>query len=155
MKIGISSCLLGVNCKYNGSNNFNELISKVAQKYNIVPMCPEYDSLLPTPRPPSEIKILIDGTKKVYSKTGEDLTQKFKMGAEATLTKVLSNEIELVIMKQRSPSCGVGKIYDGTFSGKVIDGNGVAAQLLIDNGIKVITEENIEELENLLDKNND
>ena len=123
MKILVSACLLGENCKYNGGNNKNEDVIKLGEKHTLIPICPETFSGLPSPRMPSEIK---DG--KVYSKNGEDLTDFFFDGAE------------------RSPSCGFGKIYDGTFTGNLTYGNGITAQMLYEHGIRIFGESKINNL---------
>jgi uncharacterized protein YbbK (DUF523 family) len=142
----ISACLLGINCKYNGGNNYCESIKKVAEKHNHIAVCPEVAGGLPIPRHPSEIR-----DNKVYNNKGEELTKSFIDGAENVLNEAkrraeLSGEkIELAILKSRSPSCGVNKIYDGTFTGKLVDGDGIFAQLLRNNDIKVITEEDIDD----------
>ena len=120
--IFVSSCLVGINCKYSGGNNFNEKIFNMVKKGEAIPICPEQLGGLPTPRKPAEIKI-IDGKRKVIDNQNNDVTENFERGA---------------ILQPRSPSCGVGKIYNGNFEGKLIDGNGILAELLINNGIEVI-----------------
>ena len=131
MKILVSACLLGENCKYNGGNNKNENVIKLGEKHTLIPICPETFACLPTPRVPSEIR---DG--RVYSKNGEDLTLYV---AEVT-------GCQTAILKERSPSCGFGKIYDGTFSGTLTYGNGIAAQMLFEHGIKIYGESAIKRI---------
>lgn len=135
MKILVSACLLGENCKYNGGNNKCEEILELGKKHKLIPICPECFGGLPIPRVPSEIK---DG--RVYSKTGEDLTEAFNDGAEKALYVAEESGCQLAILKERSPSCGFGEIYDGSFSGKTIRGNGITAQLLYDHGIVILGE---------------
>ena len=143
-KIIVSACLLGENCKYNGGNNKCDDIIALAEKFEIIPVCPECFGGLPIPRVPSEIK---DG--RVYSKTGEDLTEAFLSGAEQTLYIAKEANAPCAVLKENSPSCGFGKIYDGTFSGKKIDGNGITAQLLYDNEIQIFGESQVKRLINL------
>ena len=133
MKIAVSACLLGDNCKYNGGNNFSEKVAKFVQGHEVIPVCPEVMGGLPTPRESSEI---VDGV--VRHKDGTYVDEEFRRGAEIALKKVLENGVELVILQSRSPSCGVKEIYDGTFSGTLIPGQGVFAKLLTENGIEVI-----------------
>ncbi len=141
MKILVSACLLGENCKYNGGNNKCEEVIKLGQKHTLIPVCPETFANLPTPRVPSEIK---DG--KVYSKNGEDLTDKFYDGAEKTLYVAEESACQIAVLKERSPSCGFGKIYDGTFSGNLTYGNGIAAQMLYDHGIIILGESKVDKI---------
>jgi uncharacterized protein YbbK (DUF523 family) len=137
----ISACLAGVNCKYNDGNNESELIKEIMREKECVLVCPEELGMLPTPRPPAEI---IKG--KVIDKTGKDVTDNFVNGAEKALeiaekkSAKLGQKIELAILKANSPSCGCGKVYDGTFSGVLIDGDGIFAALLKRKGIPIITE---------------
>ena len=143
-KIIVSACLLGENCKYNGGNNKCDEVIALAEKFEIIPVCPECFGGLPIPRVPSEIR---DG--RVYSKTGEDLTEAFLSGAEQTLYIAKEANAPCAVLKENSPSCGFGKIYDGTFSGNKIDGNGITAQLLYDNEIQVFGESRVKRLINL------
>lgn len=143
-KILVSACLLGENCKYSGGNNKNDEVIALGEEYDLVPICPECFAGLPIPRVPSEIK---DG--RVYSKNGEDLTDKFLEGAQQALYIAKECNATCAVLKENSPSCGFGKIYDGSFSGKKIDGNGIAAQLLFDNEIQIFGESQIRRLKNL------
>lgn len=143
-KIIVSACLLGENCKYNGGNNKCDDVIALAEKFEIIPVCPECFGGLPIPRVPSEIK---DG--RVYSKTGEDLTEAFLSGAEQTLYIAKEANAPCAVLKENSPSCGFGKIYDGTFSGNKIEGNGITAQLLYDNEIQIFGESQVKRLINL------
>ncbi|MGI6684745.1 MAG: DUF523 domain-containing protein [Bacillota bacterium] len=142
----ISACLLGVNCKYSGGNNKNSDLVALLKDKKILPICPEELGGLPTPRFPAEIikgngLDVLNGRAKVCLKDGSDVTQRFLEGAEITKKIVQSNPVNLAIMKERSPSCGVKRIYDGTFTGSIISGTGVTTALLKKMGIKVISEE--------------
>lgn len=141
MKLLVSACLLGENCKYNGGNNFNEKVVALKEHFEIVPICPECFGGLPIPREPSEIV-----GERVVSKLGEDVTDEFLSGAEQTLYVAKETNCGIAVLKERSPSCGCGEIYDGSFSGKTILGNGITAQLLIDNEIQVFGESKIDKL---------
>ena len=133
MKIAVSACLLGENCKYNGGNNFSEKLAKYVEGHEVIPVCPEVLGGLPTPRTPAEI---VDGI--VTRKDGISVDSEFRTGAKKALDIVFANQVELVILQSRSPSCGVNAIYDGTFSGKTISGQGVFASLLKKNGIRLV-----------------
>ncbi len=134
-KILVSACLLGINCKYNGENNYNEKVIAYLQDKEVIPICPEIMGGLPTPRVASEIK-----NGKVYSKNGEDVTKEFQKGAEETLKLAKLFGVKKALLKAKSPSCGYKKIYDGSFNNNLIDGNGITAELLLKNGIEIITE---------------
>lgn len=137
MKIAVSSCLLGINCKYNGKSNYNEEIIKLKEKYEIIPICPEVLGGLPTPRIPSEII-----NDKVINQEGIDVTKNYIDGANKALQILKDNNIKIVILKAKSPSCGKGEIYDGTFSHTIIEGNGITSQLFLDNNITIYNEIN-------------
>lgn len=134
----VSACLLGVNCKYNGGNNSCEKIIKLQEKYNIITICPEVDGGLTTPRIPSEIV-----GNKVINKAGLDVTKEYLKGASIALEKSLSNNVKFAVLKAKSPSCGCGLIYDGTFTHNLINGDGVTTKLLKEHNIQVYTEEDI------------
>jgi uncharacterized protein YbbK (DUF523 family) len=140
-KILVSACLLGINCKYDGTSNKNEKILKLAKDFILIPICPEILGGLPTPREPAEQK-----GKRVITKSGEDVTKYFEKGAKEVLKIAKILKIKKAILKQKSPSCGCGKIYDGTFSGKLIKGDGVTTKLLKKNGIEVFSEEDIDSI---------
>ena len=142
-KIAVSSCLLGENVRYDGNNMRNDKLIKLLHNCEVVSICPEILGGLSTPRLSSEI---IDG--KVYNSKHIDITNNFIVGANATLNKI--KDCEFVILKTKSPSCGYKKIYDGSFTGKLIDGNGIFAQLCISNNIKVFTEEDLDNIIDLL-----
>ena len=134
----ISACLVGLNCKYNGGNNYNEKAFELVQSGKAIPICPEQLGGLATPRIPAEIR-RADGKAKVVNKEGKDVTLEFEKGANEVLQLCKKLNIEKVILQPRSPSCGVGKIYSGEFNGTLVEGNGITAQLLIDNNIEVIS----------------
>lgn len=142
MNVLISACLLGVNTKYSGGSNKVEKLTKLVGDFTFIPVCPEQLGGLTTPRPPAEI---IQGTEKlsIVNNQNENVTAQFVKGAEETLKIAQLYDCKYAILKERSPSCGSSKVYDGSFKGKLRDGKGVAAALLQDNGIKVFSEENI------------
>lgn len=125
MVIGVSACLLGENCKYNGGNNINEKVINYIKGHEVIPVCPEVLGGLPIPRDPAEI---VDGVVK--HKDGSSVDKEFRTGAQKALEILNDRGAELVILKSRSPSCGVNTVYDGTFSGKLVHGNGVFVELL-------------------------
>ena len=133
-----SACLLGIKCRYDCKSKPNEKVLELSKKEILIPVCPEQLGGLPTPREPSEQK-----GKKVVSKIGKDVTENFIKGAEEVLRLVKSFDIKEAILKQRSPSCGSGQIYDGTFSKTIIKGDGVTTSLLKKNRIKIISEEDL------------
>ena len=150
MNILVSSCLLGAKCRYDGTTADDETIEKMRQlgkSHTLIPVCPEVYGGLATPREAAEI---ING--QVMTKTGNDVTVQYQKGAEETLYLAGFCECRCAILKERSPSCGYGKIHDGLFDGKLIDGNGFTAKLLADNGIRVIGESQIDELEECLER---
>lgn len=142
----VSACLAGVNCKYSGSNNENEKIVELVKQGKAIPICPEQLGGLPTPRPSCEI-VIQDGTRKVLTKEGQDCTREFMEGAEKTLAIARITEADTAILQPRSPSCGHGQIYDGTFSGRLIEGSGLTAELLRKNGIIVFMADEWNELQ--------
>jgi uncharacterized protein YbbK (DUF523 family) len=141
----VSSCLAGINCRYDGKNNLNEEVLDLVKAGRAISVCPEVLGSLSIPRDPSEIIVDRRGNKRVMTEKGEDLTAEFKLGAEKTLKIARIVEAEKAILQQRSPSCGCGKIYDGTFSGNLINGNGLTAELLMENGIEILTEADLED----------
>lgn len=138
MKIMVSACLLGENCKYNGGNNYSAKVAKYIEGHEIIPVCPEVLGGLPTPRVPAEI---VNGT--VTRRDGVSVDKEFRRGAELALERAKQEKIDMAILQSRSPSCGVRQIYDGTFSDKKIKGQGVFARLLLENGFTVIDVEEI------------
>jgi len=132
----VSACLWGVNCQYNGESDFTrELLEFLKDKGEFIAVCPEVLGGLPIPREGAEIV-----GKKVKTAGGKDVTKQFLRGAERVLKIAKENNVKLAILKAKSPSCGVGWIYDGTFSQNLIKGDGVTAALLKKNKIKVLTE---------------
>ena len=138
MNILVSKCLLGYNCRYKGDNARCEKVIALQKEHNLIPVCPESEGGLQIPRDPGERV-----GDKVISKSGKDITKEYKKGAEIALKLAQANHIDYAIMKAKSPSCGKGLIYDGTFTGNKIPGNGVAVDLLLENGFTVYTEEEI------------
>ena len=134
----VSACLVGLNCKYNGKNNLNEECLELLKKGEALLVCPEQLGGLQTPRNPSEIRI-IDGETKVFMNDGTDVTENYKRGAEEVLNLAKKLNIKKAILKRKSPSCGCGEIYDGTFTNTLTNGNGITASLLLENGIEVET----------------
>lgn len=137
-KILVSACLAGINCKYNDKNNENEKIIELIKEKDVILICPEQLGGLKTPRTPAEIK-----NNKVINKEGIDVTEEYQKGAQEVLKIAQKFNIKTAILKSKSPSCGKGKIYDGTFSNKLIEGNGITAELLKKHGIKVISSDDI------------
>ena len=138
----VSACLAGVNCKYDGGNNYNEKIMELVKKGEAILVCPEQLGGLSTPRTPSEI-VNKNGKRYVFMKDGTDVTENYENGANEVLKLAKALNINKAILKAKSPSCGCGVIYDGTFTKNKIPGNGITTELLIDNGIEVITEEDL------------
>ena len=133
MKILVSACLLGEACKYNGGSNRNEALLRFLEGHTVIPVCPEVLGGLPTPRLPAEIRGGV-----VIRSDGVSVDREYRAGALAALAVARREQPELVILQSRSPSCGVREIYDGSFSGKRIPGQGVTAALLTANGFRVL-----------------
>ena len=134
-KILVSACLLGINCKYDGTNNLNEKVLDYIKDKEVIPICPEILGGLSTPRPPSEII-----SDKVVNNEQKDVTKEYRKGAEESLKLAKLFNVKKALLKAKSPSCGCGKIYDGTFTKTLIDGDGITTQLFKENNIEVITE---------------
>ena len=134
-KILVSACLLGLSCRYDGKEKPRKEIIALKEKYELIPFCPEIYGGLETPRTPSERV-----GDKVIMKDGRDVTENYRRGAEGALYLCKTMGIKKAILKERSPSCGSGKIYDGSFTGGLKDGDGVTAELLKKNGIEVFGE---------------
>lgn len=143
----VSSCLAGINCRYDGGNNLNEKVLKLVNAGKAIPVCPEMLGGLETPRRESEIAVDESGKRKVMDKDGRDVTTEFIKGAMKTVAIAKIVDAKKAIMQQRSPSCGYGKIYDGTFSGELIEGNGITAEMLLENDIEILTVDNLDDLE--------
>ena len=140
-KILISACLVGDKTRYDGHGNYTPKIKDLLEKYELVPFCPEVEGGLKTPRVPSERR-----KDRVINEVGKDVTKNYQTGAELALNICKYLDIKIAILKEGSPSCGSKEIYDGTFTHKKIKGKGVTTELLEKNGIKVISEEEIDEL---------
>lgn len=134
----VSACLLGTPCRYDGKSKANPDVLALSESYNLIPVCPEVAGGLPTPRVPSE-RI----ADKVMMRDGRDVTDNYRLGAEEALRLCRCYNIKIAILKERSPSCGKGEIYDGSFSGVLTARDGVTAELLTKEGIRVIGESEI------------
>lgn len=139
----VSACLLGINCKYNGGNNSlpAQTLAALGERYRLAPVCPERDGGLPTPRVPSERRGC-----GVFTREGEDVTAPFRRGAQIALETAKARGCRMALLKERSPSCGAGAIYDGSFTGKVFPGDGITAELLRKNGLTLLGETEVEKL---------
>lgn len=133
-KILVSSCLLGLNCRYDGGNNYSKEVEEFFKNYEVIPICPEIMGGLPTPRTPSERQ-----ADRVINKDGKDVTEQYEKGARECLFLAQKYDVKKALLKLRSPSCGSKEIYDGTFSHTIIEGDGVTAELFKKNGIEVIS----------------
>ena len=138
MKILVSACLLGINCKYDGGNNLCETVRALMDDNVLIPVCPECLGKLPTPRVPSEI---VGGM--VTTAHGENVDRQFRDGAAQALEIARENNIDLAILQSRSPSCGLKQVYDGTFTGTLKTGRGVFAQMLTEKGYKTLDVEDL------------
>ena len=130
--------MLGKNCKYNGGNNYHEKTVEVIKGHDVFEVCPEVLGGLGVPRKCAEI---VNGI--VMAADGDSLDNGFRTGVEKAMELIEDKNIDLAILQPRSPSCGVKQIYDGTFSGKLMDGQGIFAEALIKKGIKVMDSEDI------------
>lgn len=142
-KVIVSACLLGERCKYSGGSNENEDVKALLQEkgWEPVPVCPEVMGGLQTPRTPAELR-----GDRVVTKQGRDVTAEFLRGAEQALALAREHHCTLAILKEKSPSCGSGKIYDGSFSGTLISGDGKTAQLFKAEGVAIVGETRLAEL---------
>ena len=136
MRILVSACLLGLCCRYDGKSKANERVLRLAEKHELIPVCPEQLGGLPTPRPPAEIR---DG--RVINCLGQDVTAQYEKGAAETLRLYGLLHCDCALLKARSPSCGSETVYDGSFSGTLIPGRGIAAKALSQQNIPVLSEE--------------
>ncbi len=146
-KIIVSGCLFGCDCRYKGDNYKCEELLALADEHILIPVCPEQMGGLSTPRDPAEIV-----GDKVISNHGKDVTYEYTKGAETALHIAKVNNADAVVLKANSPSCGKGIIYDGTFTGNKIEGNGIAAKMFLDARFSVFTENEIPELKKFLNK---
>ena len=140
MVILVSACLLGENCKYNGGNNRNERVLRYVQGHEVIPVCPEVLGGLPCPRKPVEWV-----GERVLTRDGADCTENFRIGVQRALEVIADQQVDLAILQSRSPTCGVKQIYDGTFSGVRIDGQGALAKALAAQGIPLMDAEDVPE----------
>jgi uncharacterized protein YbbK (DUF523 family) len=138
MKIMVSGCLLGENCKYNGGNNYSKKVAEYIKGHEVISVCPECMGGLPTPRIPAEI---VDGV--VTNREGQVVDEEFRRGAQIALEIARKEQIDVAILQSRSPSCGSKQIYDGSFSGVKVDGQGVFAKLLKEHGFHMIDVEDL------------
>ncbi len=138
MKLLVSACLLGCNCKYNGGNNFCQKVADFARDKEVISVCPEVLAGLGTPREPIEIR-----DNEVVRRDGTSVDSAVRGAVAQILRELEGQEIDLAVLKARSPTCGVYQVYDGTFSGVLRNGAGVLTQALVDRGIPVTDEENL------------
>ena len=141
MLLIVSACLLGENCKYNGGSNRSEDLCSLLEGHDLLPLCPECIGGLPTPRPPAEIR-----GERVINIKGEDVTAYFKAGVDLCLKKIKEFPVDAAILQERSPSCGSGKIYDGSFKQKLTAGDGLFAGALKALKIPIYTLSTLSEL---------
>lgn len=137
-KIIVSACLLGENCKYNGGNNLDAQVVKFLEGREVIPVCPEVLAGLGIPRTPVEIR---DGV--VIDRDGNRVDEAVRAAVAHILEELKGQDIDCAVLKSRSPTCGVRQIYDGSFSGTLVDGTGVLAQVLMDAGYRVIDAEEL------------
>jgi uncharacterized protein YbbK (DUF523 family) len=149
VKILVSRCFLGERCKWNGRNNENIEVQNLSTYVQFIPICPEVDSGMPTPRIPSEIS-----GDKVFNEVGLDVTSFYQKGAQMALKIAKENDVKYALLKNGSPSCGSTLIYNGKFERTKIEGKGITTRLLEASGIKVYNEDNILDLINELKANN-
>ena len=145
MKIGISACLLGYKYRYDATDKKNEELIDLLKEHELIPVCPELSSGFPVPHYPIELK-----DDKAYMKDGSDVTEKLSKGCKICLE--LIKDCDMVIFKSKSPSCGYKKIYDGSFKGKLIDGDGMFTALCINNDIRVFSDDDIESIKEYIDR---
>lgn len=143
MNIAVSACLLGETCRYDGVSKPCAAVHLLQESHTLIPVCPEVAGGLSTPRPSCEIATN-ESPLRVVSAEGVDMTESFIEGAKKTLLQVKCNECELVVLKTKSPSCGTGLVYDGSFTGTLVDGWGIAAQLIRSENIPIIDETQVD-----------
>lgn len=136
MKVLVSSCVMGKNCKYNGGNNYNPKVMEFLRDKDVIEICPELLANLPIPRPSAE---LVDGV--VMNINGENVDKEYRHAVEISMKEIEHMDIDLAILQSRSPTCGVNQVYDGSFTGKLVKGQGLFAQALIKAGYKVVDSE--------------
>ena len=148
INVVISRCLLGENCRYDGGENKIEKLCEIKKLCNLIPVCPEVLGGLETPRSPSEIQ-----NGRVIMKNGSDVTENFTSGAQKAFEIAKKNNCKAAILKAKSPSCGRDSIYDGSFSGKLTEGDGVFASLLKQEGFVIFTEKETDKILEFLQEN--
>ena len=141
MNIAVSACLLGTRCRYDGGSKPCEAVIALRERHTLVPVCPEAMAGLPIPHPANEIMSI--SPLCVRDSEGADNTEAFVAGARRALARAQEKGCELAILKAKSPSCGIGRVYDGTFTGTLTPGDGVAARMFIDAGIPAVDEAHI------------
>jgi len=139
MRFLVSACLLGLPCRYDGAGKPCPAVLELAGQHELIPFCPEIYGGQPTPRPPAEIV-----GSKVINREGADVTAQYQRGADLALELCQRLCCQAAILKEKSPSCGLGQVYDGTFSGTLVPGNGITAQKLLAVGIAVYTEKQMD-----------
>ncbi len=150
----VSACLTGTKCRYNGQDRANNIIVELKNKGKVLELCPEVIAGFQIPRVPCEIlggtgEDVLSGQAIVVNNLGEDITDKIVNGCKQALEKAKANNIKLAVMKSKSVCCGVGQIYDGTFSNRLIPGEGILTVLLKQQGIKVLSSEQFSFIEQL------
>lgn len=138
MRILVSACLLGENCKYNGGNNYNDAVAAFVQGNEVIPICPEMLAGLGCPRTPVEI---VNG--EIWDRSGNNVDAQLRRGVELAMAKACAEKIDCAVLQSRSPTCGVNQVYDGSFSGKLVSGSGIFAQALLDAGYRVMDAEDL------------
>ena len=139
MKVLVSACLLGENCKYNGGNNYNPAVAEFVKDKEVLPICPEMMAGMGCPRTPIEI---VDGV--LMDRNGNNVDAAMRQAVAQAMEMIRKEDIQCAVLQSRSPTCGVNQIYDGSFSGKLIEGSGVLAQALKAAGYQVIDAEDVE-----------
>lgn len=141
MKILVSACLLGENCKYNGGNNYNAAVAEYVKGKAVLPACPERMAGIGCPRTPIEI---VDGV--LMDRNGNNVDAAMRKAVAKAMEMIQKEDIQCAILQSRSPTCGVNEVYDGSFSGRLVPGSGVLAQALKDNGYRVIDAEDVSDV---------
>ncbi len=141
MNVLVSACLMGFRCRYDGGAQRLDCLDALRERHVLVPVCPEVMGGLPTPREPSEIR-----SGRVVTRDGRDVTEAFARGAREAEKIALACGCRCALLKERSPSCGLGRVYDGTFTGTLTRGDGLCARLLSQRGLRVLGESQAEEL---------
>jgi uncharacterized protein YbbK (DUF523 family) len=144
MNILVSACLLGLDCRYKGDNKYSEKVAALSENHNLIPICPEQMGGMSTPRDPVE---RVGG--KAMDITGRDVTEQFQKGAEEAAKLARQFHCKAAVLKSKSPSCGMGLIHDGSFSGGLVRGIGFTAEKLFSEGVEIFSEENAEKVNDL------